>query len=622
MPDMIIHPSANVRLAVAAFCLLAFVSARAESLPTLQDIRDWVVRSFGANPATLHAERARKRLALAERLARLPVQTAVAEAERLEFRRMFAEMRENLAVDPSFPGVASERLDVRAFGARGDGASDETAAFARAASHIRTLAGRPVVLDVPAGTYRFDSVTSPVIGKPVHVDFSGLTNCWIRGASPETVTFVFGVYDRSGLSLNRSVNTTLSGVNCLYRETPFSQCRLESYDPVTDSAEVVWCRGTLRPDDARFRRRPRSLICGLFDADGRKDWREGGSPRYFSRRADDLGNGRYRIYFDATYGKPGESFAAKAGSYLVIPDRDNGLQGANAFESRHCTFDRVWFRNARSSAITGFGAAYVTLFRCRVLPKDETLVLSTNADTCFCVRGAYLAQCDFGGMNDDGANCLGHGTLIKVRLDAHTVEVESLEGRVRPGDVVQVVRSSDGHFLADLTVRAVAGKRLTFAEPLPDGLVTVDEVGGLDADARHRVALGIGRVKRTADLLYAPLAWGTGFVASGNRIHDLRGVGINVQSPHALVESNVFTRVGCGVKLSGLNNWFEGTPPYDVVVRDNVFSDCGVAIHSVYTDINARSSVDSPITEVEIFGNRYENVERKHHLLNFVGKEN
>jgi len=99
----------------------------------------------------------------------------------------------------------------------------------------------------------------------------------------------------------------------------------------------------------------------------------------------------------------------------------------------------------------------------------------------------------------------------------------------------------------------------------------------------------------------------------------LRGNGINVQCPHALVEGNVFERVGCGVKLSGLNNWFEGTPPYDVVVRGNRFVDCGTAIHSVYTDINARASVDSPLTDIEIFGNEFEKVERVYHLLNIKG---
>ena len=584
-------------------------------LPTLADVRAWAVNVFGRT-TTLQSERVRHRLEIAERLDRLPIRTKLAEAERQEFLKMFAEMQSNLTRDPSFPGVDAVRLDVRSFGAVGDGIADDMQAFARVAAKVRTLGGLPVVVDVPKGTYLFASTVAPVIGKPVHVDFSGITNCWIRGESPETVKFVFGVYDRSGISLNRSSNTTLSGVDCAYQETPFSQCRLESYDAVSDSAVVVWCPGTLRPDSPRFASRRNPQICGIFTKDGKKDRREGGSPRYFNLKADNLGKDRYRIYF-ARHGRAdGEMFVAEPGSYIVIPDRDNSLQGANAFQSRHCTFDNVWFCNARSSAITGFGAAYMTLNRCRVLPGNASLVFSANADTCFCVRGAYLANCDFGGMNDDGANCLGHGTLIKAKRGEREIEVEEIEGRIMPGDVVQVVRSLDGRFMADLTVESISGTRLRFRENLPDGLATVAENGGLSELQRRMVSLGLGHVDRVADLLYAPLAWGTGFVAVSNRIHDLRGNGINVQCPHALVEGNVFERIGCGVKLSGLNNWFEGTPPYDVVVRGNRFVDCETAIHSVYTDINARASVDSPMTDIEITGNEFENVNRNYHLLN------
>ncbi len=65
------------------------------------------------------------------------------------------------AVDPAV-------VDVRDFGARGDGASDDTAALASAVAAVNRLeaAGRSAVLRVPAGTYRARAV--PQIDAVVH----------------------------------------------------------------------------------------------------------------------------------------------------------------------------------------------------------------------------------------------------------------------------------------------------------------------------------------------------------------------------------------------------------------------------------------------------------------------
>lgn len=166
--------------------------------------------------------------------------------------------------------------------------------------------------------------------------------------------------------------------------------------------------------------------------------------------------------------------------------------------------------------------------------------------------------------------------------------------------------------------------RLTFDADLPPGILAA-AVGLLDDKARYAISHGLGEVPKAADLLFAPLEYGTGFTAFDNRIHDVRGCGINVQCPHSLIESNVIERITLGMKMTGLTQWFEGTPPYDVVVRNNMFRDVKSGIQSHLKTVNARNSAENPIRWVEIVSNRFERVEipfRLDNLSDEIVKDN
>lgn len=569
-------------------------------------------------PETVADGQWRKRLCarhrLYERALSLAKRDKLLEAELEEFRRSFREDVETHRLDPRNSAVSSRRMNVRDFGAKGDGIADETPAFAAASAAIRKLQGEPVVLDIPPGDYRFRTEVLPVLGKPVQVDFSGLTNCWLRGAGPEKTEFVFCVYGRSGVSLNKSENTTLEGVSCRYLENPFSQCEILSFDPEEMSAEVRWNKRTLRPDDPRFRLSTNPLVCGVYDAVGRKIVDEGGTELFYTRRAESLGGDRYRLQFDRRAADAVRPESLK-GAIVALPDRDNGLQGLNTFLSSHCTCANVWFRNARSSTITGYGARYFTMANCRVLPMPG-LVFSANADSGYCERGATIMDCDFGWNNDDGANCFGTGVQVVERTGSRAVRTHPFLIPPKPGDVIKLVCALDGRFLADMTVAAVVGDVLEFCEDLPGELVTEKECGVMSATDRRNVSLGLGRVRAAADIAYAPVSRGVGFVFANNRIHDLRGNGVNVQASHAVVSGNSFENLAQGVKLSGLNNWFEGLPPSDVVIEKNSFVNCRRGVSSVYTDVNAGSAAIKAISDVLLSDNRFESVEKEYDFLN------
>ena len=147
--------------------------------------------------------------------------------------------------------------------------------------------------------------------------------------------------------------------------------------------------------------------------------------------------------------------AALPGDVIVLPDRDNTIQGISTRGSSFCNLVHIWFRNARASTISGAGAHYVTADHCRTFPKSPDLVFSSNADTFYNARGSHLAHCEFWGMNDDGANSLGRGTGILSREGARTVVVYPQGGRVRTGDVLQVMHPMEGRFAGDFRIASL-----------------------------------------------------------------------------------------------------------------------------------------------------------------------
>ena len=623
-----------------------------DPLPDLADLRKRLPEIFKGAEDSFRRVWFLKRLEAAERLAAQPQRTELMQAELDEFRISFRDALAHWANDPLNPAVQPTVLDVKDFGAVGDGKTDNIPAFDRAVVAVRALGGKPCVLKVGAGDYVFGKVategrdgegavatkdgtgdcalgkvaTAPSPSCPAqstprnrtcNVDFTCVTNCVLAGAGPEKTRFLFGIYEAHGINYARSVNSTVQDVDCRWIEAPFAQTVVESYDATNFSAVVRADPRTLRPDDPRYRRSTRAQVCCIFKPDGTKSLDHGTSP-FFALKADDLGGGRFRVYFDK---RPGlERLRLTPGMYLILPDRDNRFSCAAGPGAEFFNFQRVWCRNARAAAITCGLTHYSTVWRCRTIPVDDDgIVFSSNADTGYNSRGSMIAHCEFHHMCDDGANSLSYGQPIYALEGPRTLHLRATPGRLRPGDVVQILDAMNGRFRATLKVvkredfkfpNGVPRMRLTFAEDLPTNLVTIADVGVMSDKDRYAISHGLGKVKKAADLLYAPLQFGTGFVCIGNRIHDLRGCGINVQCPHSIVEDNVIENVSLAFKMTGLTQWFEGTPPYDVVVRNNTFRNCQIGVQSYFCDVNGKPAPEQAIRLIELSGNRFENVER------------
>ena len=621
------------------FCLsiCAGVAARGDTRPSawLAETRERIASVFAGMEGDFHRERLEMRLEAAERLAAVPERSMLLDAELDEFRSYFDEAFALWKQDPLNQAARPVELNLADFAGADDG---ET--FARAIEAIRALGGKPSVLRVPAGDYLIGSVsTGTVIRGLCHLDFGGITNCAIIGDSPETTRIEFGVYSRVGFNMDASRNCTLANLDLSWREAPFSQVQIESYDSTNFTAVVRHHPGTLRPDDPRFLlRRKKAQVCIMFDKDGNYLRERGISHPFFAMKAESLGDGLFRIWFDSRphwITQDIRKYCPVPGDVLCIVERGHG-EPVHIDQSEFLNLHRIWFRNSPGGTAPGRWARGFTEDHCRVFPKSPDLFLSTNADTFYSPCGSHLAHCEFVRMGDDGANCLGEGSEILERRDARTLVVGRFAGRLREGDVHLIVHAIDSRILGEFCVVAVEGDTrisavsaagvpraddariaITYDRDLPPDLITAADAGAMNLAAHKEIAHGMSKAETAADLLFAPLAYGTGFTMRDCRIRDMRGRGTVVQCPNAIIEDCVFENILQGIELAGYTHHLEGIPPHNVVLRRNTIRNCAWGITSCFTDVNGGVHDDeTPIRWIEISSNHFESVKAPFRLRN------
>lgn len=526
------------------------------------------------------------------------------------FVRYFDRERECWARYPEAPGACPQVFDVKDFGARGDGVTDDEPAFQAAFARIRALKGLPSVLKIPPGEYVLLAKRPDNPHDALRcVRFAKVENCVVCGESAAATHLVLGDYDGDGIDFRGWANATLRGVQVYWRENPFVEGEVESVDRANGSLVLRHREGTLRPDDPRFARIGYPNSCMQFSRDGTPIK----SPvLWYDYRCEDLGGGRYRMHFDPDQGST-RTMPVAPGAVFVFPDRNNKIAALRAVDSAFFTFDRVWVRNSRSAAFALGASCQPTLVGCRIFQRDPRFCLSTNADGNFTSPGTCLLNCDFTNMNDDGSNAHNKGRIFYAH-DASTGEYahESYWQWERPGDFAVVVSSLDGRYYANTRIKSVRikpgerRKQLTaFADPLPPEVKSYTSLGIAPYDARTRRRIYLGTLKTPAfpDQFYIPYNRGVGYVCSGNRFANIRGVAIQVQAPNALVESNEVVNVYRGIELSGLLHYQEGPPPYNAVIRGNRIVNVNRGIKSSFMTLNHPPAVTTPMGGLLIEGN-------------------
>ncbi|MBQ3289288.1 MAG: hypothetical protein IJH50_07765 [Kiritimatiellae bacterium] len=502
-------------------------------------------------------------------------------------------------------------LNVRDFGARGDGSGDDSAAFARACEAVRALGGKPSVLRIPSGKYRLNT---PRTLKPMklwngascgdpwvlhgYCVFDSLANCRIEGDGPTNTFLVTGLRDRPFMLLNCR-NCKVSGFDLSLERLPYIEGVLEEYDPKTFTGVVRLAPGSLTPDDEswtpnRFEKSSnRECFGALFDEKGQfirdvafLNW---GPERHYEK----LDDGRWKLSFNGkTYRSCLES--ARAGHRIVIPNRANSHGAMHIAFSFHCTVEDVWVRTSRSSAFNGLRSRGTVYCRCRDFPPDGHL-LASNADACFTPPGSILVGCQFESMCDDGFNARTYAIPVK-RTDRPDEIVRRDGGPIRTGSVASFADSWTAQYLGLGTVGSES-------EPFyrPDGWYrTVRFTSPLPAKATD------------GQFLYFPRQFGVGTIVSGCTIRNGRLAGLVLQSPCLLVENCSFGHIrDSSIRLGALGDYMEGPPPYNALIRNCRFSDCGTGISSWIrmcdkTKTKWSKDLASPMRGIEIDGCKFD----------------
>jgi hypothetical protein len=574
----------------------------------LKDLRKRCADVFKDAEASLQAERVDKRFEIAGRLCCF-VRNEFAKgdasgylfAERglddlRRFRLYFADELRHWLMYPK-GGEGETLLDVRDFGAKGDGKTGCTAAFMRAFDAARACGGRPCWIVIPEGDWLMDErVEVPAFrdGRTCqwvadrnlrHAQFPvfSLTNCIIKGAGPTKTHIRCGVYASQGLRLINCVNTTVRGLEIAWGETPFCQGTIEKTNG--KEAWAVICRdaGTLRPDDPRYKSHKDEFCTSAFTPDG--ELCHSASLMFYTRQCEDLGNERYRVHFDAT--RPYSQHAKlKVGQKLVIPDRNNFHHAASMAFTAFCNIENVWVRTSPAAAFSVHAGHQNSFSHCRIFPEPK-LMMSTNADGLICSHGTYMAHCSFRCQGDDGFNSMCRGGFINAQPDARSLVHEGI-GCFAVGDLLLAVNPVTGQYRGNLRVTRVAkntiwrekGAYLTEFTEVPPDLHTYDSLGMAEfsKEELRKATMNLMEVKNQPDHLYAPFLDGIGTVVTDCEIANMRNNALVLQVPNLLVESNRISHVWSAIRLGGLIKYKEGPPPYNAIVRGNRISDADFGI--------------------------------------------
>ena len=459
-------------------------------------------------------------------------------------------------------------LDVRDYGARGDGVADDAPAFVRACAAVRALGGRPSVLRVPKGVYCLMSVQEarPICTPRGLSDssgwvrrayglFEGLENCSIEGDGPTNTLLRAGFFGQQ-VALTNCRNTRFKGMELSMARLPYLEGEVEAWDAQSQTCVVRLDEGVLRPDDpswtptAEERRYGGESIGVAYGKDGRL-LREAALLPWDRKTYTDLGGGRWRLPLDGRGAFARYVRNVRPGVKLVLPNRTNAY---GAFSMKYCTgcaVEDVWVRASRSSAFLSVRSVRSSFVRCRVMPLPGRS-LSSNADGCFADSGAFVYQCRFENMCDDGINVKTYASWADPgdRPDeiSHTIPLTP-----GGGDVLSFLDPRTAQYLGNRTVA------------YGSSWVWTNGVGRF----RTRFDGSVAGFRLGESLVHGSRLLGIGTYVGSCLFRNGRLTGCVVQTPCALVEDVAFENMqDAGVRVSALGDCMEGPPPYNVLVRN------------------------------------------------------
>lgn len=464
----------------------------------------------------------------------------------------------------------ADTLRVRDFGAVPDSGQDASDALRRAVAAAEKL-GTPAVISFGAGRYDFHAPEGCDDHATVVAELRGLSDLVIDGGGAEFVAHgrltLFLADGCQGLIIR---NFTLDWERPYITQGTIVALGDDHVDLAIDPVRYpyrfeqehirftgeTWERG-VDPESYSTAYDPRSGAV-LY---GTRDYPLSDRNTLFRGKAREIAPGTVRFFGPVDRPLPvGTELALYHGRYL-----SNAI---TVMRCRDLRFEMIDLRHSPGMGIHGLRCENILLREVRtVVDRAQNRRFSCVADALHftnCRGVIKLDNCDFDGQGDDALNI--HGTYIRVAgISKDRRQIELLGDRFpaewvfEAGDAVWPVRGETVARGPENRIERIVGS---------DGpRLTVELQHPLDETFRKDDFL--------ENASWVPDVW----------IHDCRfgranrARGILLTTPgRVVVNNNCFSTAGTAILIEGdINYWYESGAVCDMVIRDNLFENCGTS---------------------------------------------
>ncbi len=485
-------------------------------------------------------------------------------------------------------------VNVKDFGAVGDGKADDLPALNKALESLRTISQRPVTLLIPDGTYRLgldenaDTKAHFMIMSHRDVIVSGGENTLLIMTSPY----------HQGVGIYKCTNVTVKNLAIDYDPLPYTQGMITKVDPESQLITMKVDPGYPLPTDEHidaFSGKKGHSVGYLYDAQTNIKQNQYYS-QYLRKQVEDLGDGQYRYKSSNVVRDDmvGRRFAVvgrrKASAYQVNDSTDCLIENATVYSAPSCGY------NVASST-------RITIDKSRIIHRPDVSgaprAMSSNADglhSKWCPVGPTLSNSTFTGMGDDSVNIGGSYTPVLEKLDDRTIVVQA-HGSITnyPTDLIMASPGHDEHLKLPKMVKWGGAKvegfkkhciKLIFDSPLPD-LVTWKENGNIKKCSQ---VLNLNACGRYAKVI-------------NNHFYNHRVRGILMRGPDSLIKGNRIENLsGPAIVVSNDGGFLtEGPCGDNTIIEDNVM------VNIERSNIYIASSLPPKVRGLIIRNNRIEN---------------
>lgn len=499
-------------------------------------------------------------------------------------------------------------LDLRDFGGKGDGISDDAPAFHAAVQKIQNLrktTTRPVRLKIPRGRYVLatrapvdlraecrDTLqkNAPVLhrsGKAWQGGCILLFNLDNVILDAEPGTLLLSAFDReSVLNISGCRNIIIRNISVDYSKLPFTQGDIVR----TDSKQTVTMRvdnGYPAPTEDRFVNSPENL--GMIIPNRSL---ANGKDVFFSRKAKRNADGTFDVRLESTVKTPNPAALAKKGEKLVLACRRTS---AISFAlSSFCDLINVNVYSAPGGGVLGWECSALTFQNLKVVPlpgSDRLLSSSSDAThTSQNMIGPAYVNCEISRSLDDMMNITTRRQIVRAVRENNREFLHT--GLLRPGHRIQLIDPTNGTIRAeqislafDLAVKwnsKLGGGQTTLAAPFPH-MTSQHMLGQNQLTHREQYAFFTGKKlpPSSPDWVFDADNTGSGTIVYRCYVHQVRG-SMRVQCANGLIaENRCVDLYRSGVGISMLPGWGEIVPSHNILVRNNEFirTHHGIAVH-------------------------------------------